>query len=124
MKILSQPQKLMVAWRTIFRNDRPRDGYRPEAAEKPGLCAGWTRKNGSTPSVAFSKNAHVVEIVYQSLTDRVASYHFALERLVIATPETQAVEVERVLNQLQNQIDRYRTLPPTWVREPSLAANH
>jgi len=32
--------------------------------------------------------------------------------------------VERVLNQLQRQIDRYRTLPPTWVREPSLAANH
>jgi len=42
-----------------------------------------------------------------------------LERL-----ETQTVEVERVLNQLQRQIDRYRTLPPTWVREPSLAANH
>jgi hypothetical protein len=39
-----------------------------------------------------------------------------LERL-----ETQAVEVERVLNQLQRQIDRYRTLPPIWVREPSLA---
>jgi hypothetical protein len=28
--------------------------------------------------------------------------------------ETQAVEVERVLNQLQRQIDRYRTLPPIW----------
>lgn len=56
------------------------------------------------------------------LTDRVA--YFALERLVIGTPETQAVEVERVLNQLQRQIDRYRTLLPTWVREPSLAANH
>jgi hypothetical protein len=26
--------------------------------------------------------------------------------------ETQAVEVERALNQLQRQIDRYRTLPP------------
>jgi hypothetical protein len=70
------------------------------------------------------ENAHVVEIVYLSLTDRVASYRFALERLVIGTPETQAAEVERVLNQLQGQIDRYRTLPPTWVREPSLAANH
>ncbi|MFZ0349759.1 MAG: hypothetical protein WBE94_17195 [Pseudolabrys sp.] len=41
---------------------------------------------------------------------------------VIAAPETEAVEVERVLNQLQNQIARYRTLPPTWVREPSLAS--
>ena len=42
---------------------------------------------------------------------------------MITTPSTQAVEVERVLNQLQAQIARYHTPPPTWVREPSLAAN-
>jgi hypothetical protein len=40
-------------------------------------------------------------LVYLSLTDRVASYRFALERLVIGTPATHAAEVERVLNQLQ-----------------------
>jgi hypothetical protein len=73
------------------------------------------------PKLMVAWRRHV--LVYLSLTDRVASYRFALERLVIGTPETHA-EVERVLNQLQGQIDRYRTLPPTWVREPSLAANH
>ena len=85
--------------------------------------SGMEKKEWINAKRRIRANAHVVEIVYQSLTDRVASYHFALERLVIATPETQAVEVERVLNQLQRQIERYRTLPPTWVREPSLAAN-
>jgi hypothetical protein len=38
------------------------------------------------------ENGHVVEIVYQCLTDRVASFHFALERLVIETQKAQAVE--------------------------------
>jgi hypothetical protein len=68
------------------------------------------------------ENAHVVDIVRQSLSNRVASYRFALERLVVATPSTQAVEAERLLNQLQSQIARYDTLPPTWVREPSLVS--
>ncbi|HET9176186.1 MAG TPA: hypothetical protein VFN84_07495 [Pseudolabrys sp.] len=38
------------------------------------------------------------------------------------TPQIQAVDAERLLNQLQVQISRYDTLPPTWVREPSLAS--
>lgn len=70
------------------------------------------------------ENAHVVSIVRLSLLDRVASYRFALERMVIATPSTQAVEAERSLNHLQAEIARYRTLPPTWVREPSLASSN
>jgi hypothetical protein len=75
--------------------------------------SGLDKKEWINTKRRIRENAHVVEIVYQSLSDRVASYRFALERMVIATPETQAVEVERVLNQL----------PPTWVLEPSLAAN-
>lgn len=71
---------------------------------------------------ASGKNAHVVAIVRQNLSDRVSSYHFALERLVITTPAAQAVEAERSINLLQNQIARYRNLPPTWAREPSLAS--
>jgi hypothetical protein len=68
------------------------------------------------------ENAHVVAIVQQSLNDRVASYRFALERLVIVTPSPQAVEAERSINLLQNHIARYHNLAPTWVREPSLAS--
>src|SRR5690242_9204095 len=68
------------------------------------------------------ENMHVVTMVRDSLSDRVASYHFALERLVISTPSPQAVEIERSLTLLQNQILRYQALPPTWMREPSLAS--
>jgi len=68
------------------------------------------------------ENVHVVDIVHISLANRVASYRFALEHLVIMTPSVQAVEAERLLNQLQGQIARYDVLPPTWVREPSLAS--
>jgi hypothetical protein len=67
------------------------------------------------------ENAHVVAIVQQSLADRVASYQFALERLVVITPSQQAVEAERTITLLQNQIARYQQPAPTWVREPSLA---
>jgi hypothetical protein len=70
------------------------------------------------------ENQHVVDIVYQSLGDRVAAYHFALERLVVVVPSPQAVEVERQLTVLESQIARYRTLPPTWQREPSLASSN
>jgi hypothetical protein len=64
----------------------------------------------------------VLDIVRISLSNRVVSYRFALEHLVIMTPQVQAVDAERLLNQLQVQISRYHTLPPTWVREPSLAS--
>ena len=70
------------------------------------------------------ENAHVVAIVQQSLADRVASYHFALERLVIITPSPQAIEAERSIKLLQNQIARYQQPAPTWVREPSLASTN
>jgi hypothetical protein len=70
------------------------------------------------------ENAHVIAIVRQSLTDRFASYRFALERLVIVTPSPQAVEAERSINLLQNHIARYQNFPPTWMRERSLASTN
>ena len=65
--------------------DMPALSGLPYPYQPPKLMVAWRR--------------HV--LVYLSLTDRVASYRFALERLVIGTPETHAAEVERVLNQLQ-----------------------
>jgi hypothetical protein len=70
------------------------------------------------------ENAHVVEIVRWSLEDRVLAYQYVLERLVIETPMSQAVDVERLLNQLKSTIARYQALPPTWRREPSLASSN
>jgi hypothetical protein len=68
------------------------------------------------------ENARVIAQVRTSVTQRAASYRFALERLVISTPSPQAADAERTLNQLQADITRYRNHPaPTWSREPSLA---
>jgi hypothetical protein len=67
------------------------------------------------------ENAAIVTLVREKLTQRVASYRFALERLVVATPSAQAVDVERNINQLRATITRYRHLGPSWVRERSLA---
>jgi hypothetical protein len=52
----------------------------------------------------IGENALVVGWVQRSLNDRVASYRFALERLVIAVPSPMAVEVDRSIGLLQNRI--------------------
>ena len=69
------------------------------------------------------ENAGIISMVRTKLTERVSGYRFALERLVIMTPSSEAVEAERSLNQLQAQIARYRNpTAPGYVREQSLAA--
>lgn len=73
----------------------------------------------------IQENALILAMVRTSLLQRASSYRYALERLVIMTPSPLAVEGERTLNRLQAEIARYRThLPPTWQREPSLAAQN
>jgi hypothetical protein len=68
----------------------------------------------------MTENTSIVSLVRAKLAQRVSSYRFALERLVIMTPSPQAADVERALNQLQAQIARYRHPAPTWVREQNL----
>jgi hypothetical protein len=63
----------------------------------------------SGPEIANAKarigeNFLVVAWVQQSLTERAASYRFALERLIVAVPSPAAVEVERSLTFLQTRI--------------------
>jgi hypothetical protein len=67
------------------------------------------------------ENQSTVALVHAKLTQRAASYHFALERLVITTPSPLAVDVERAITQMQGMIERYRQPAPTWVREQNLA---
>jgi hypothetical protein len=68
-------------------------------------------------------NQSLVALVRKKLEQRVGGYRFALERLVIMTPSSEAVDVERSLNHLQEQIAYYRAhTAPTWVREQSLSA--
>lgn len=60
------------------------------------------------------ENGLIVSWVYSSLGQRIASYRFALERLVAMTPSPQAVEAERTINDLNGRLVRYRRgAPPT-----------
>ncbi len=68
-------------------------------------------------------NAAIISLVRTRLHQRVASYHFALERLVLMTPSVQAAQVELGLTQLQAEIARYRHPVPSWRRERSLASS-
>ena len=67
------------------------------------------------------ENASVVASVREKLQQRESSYRYALERLVVATPSPQAVQIERAIDRLQAQIARYNSPAPTWVREQNLA---
>ena len=69
------------------------------------------------------ENASLVVMVRRSLDERIAAYRFALERLVVMTPNPQAVQVEHALNELRSKVAWYRThLPPGWTRAQSLAS--
>lgn len=70
-------------------------------------------------------NRAIVEWVCESVSRRVASYQFALERLVIMTPTKEAVDAERTLKHLRAAIGYYsQNAAPTWKRENSLAASN
>jgi hypothetical protein len=51
-----------------------------------------------------SENLLTIGWVQRSLADRMASYRFALERLIVVVPSPMAIEVERSLSLLQAQI--------------------
>jgi hypothetical protein len=70
------------------------------------------------------ENAAIVSLASTRLRQRVVSYRYALEQLVVRTPSSQAATAERAINQLKADIARYDRAPtPTWVRPNSLAAN-
>lgn len=71
--------------------------------------------------VRIRENASIVASVREKLLQRESSYRYALERLVVATPSPQAVQVERAIDRLQTEIARYQSPAPTWVREQNLA---
>jgi hypothetical protein len=54
-----------------------------------------------------NENTAIVEWVCRSLKERAVSYRYALERLVISTPSSNAVEAERSLTLLKSRIGGY-----------------
>jgi hypothetical protein len=59
-----------------------------------------------------NENKLIVAWVYRSLTERAASYRFALERLVVATPSPLAAGADRSLTLLQARIAEMRPQAP------------
>jgi hypothetical protein len=70
-----------------------------------------------------NENSAVIAWVCRSLNERAASYHYALERLVIRTPSSSAVEVERSLTLLRTRIGASCPVGPAIVAPaPTVAA--
>lgn len=72
----------------------------------------------------MNENAAIIGQVRGSLEQRIASYRFALERLIIIAPSPQAAQVELMINQLRDTIARYRHGAPLARAEGSLARNN
>ena len=60
----------------------------------------------------IGENSLTIAWVQHSLSERCASYRFALEHLAIAEPERQAGDVDLNLTQLQQRIANYNLLAP------------
>jgi len=73
----------------------------------------------------MNENAAIIGQVRHSLNLRLASYRFALERLIIMSPSSQAAQVELMITQLGNTVARYRSGAPLASRsEGSLGRNN
>jgi hypothetical protein len=94
------------------------DAKRQKSLDFVSALSPAERKNAE---VRIRENASIVASVREKLLQRESSYRYALERMVVATPSPQAVQVERAIDQLQAQIARYQSPAPTWVREQNLA---
>jgi hypothetical protein len=107
------PQFFETAGRVIDIDQKRRKSLGYVSVVSDGEIANAVARN--------KENALIVSMVRTSLAQRVSAYQFALERLVILTPSPQAIEVERLLNQLRAQVAFYHAhLSPTWYRGGSL----
>lgn len=63
-------------------------------------------------SARMLENSLIARWVHQSLMERAYAYRFALERLVISSPSSQAAEAERQLNLMSMRISEATLVPP------------
>lgn len=84
-----------------------------------------TRQERDDAMARIAENALVASWVCRSLADRIRSYRYALERLVIATPSPMAVDAERSLTLLQSRIAECRgSFPPVLPAFPIIGRGH
>jgi len=86
------PQFFATAWRVVDM-----DGKRRKALDF--IAASETERAEALRRI--HENATIVSWVETSLRERASAYRFALERLAVMSPSPTAVEVERLLTQLQ-----------------------
>jgi len=72
----------------------------------------------------INENAAIVGQVRRSIAQRIASYKFALERLVIMTPSQYAVQCELMISQLKATLAQYQHGAPLFRAESSLARSN
>ena len=56
------------------------------------------------------ENRHLIDVVYDRFRERIASYRYALETLLVLTPSPKALEAERAIFVLEEKLKRL-TLP-------------
>ncbi|HEX5212848.1 MAG TPA: hypothetical protein VFW22_14075 [Pseudolabrys sp.] len=87
-----------------------------------GYVSGISPAERNDAELRIRENAAIVTMVRDTLMQRTACYRYALGRLVIASPYVQAVDIERAIDRLKADIERYRAPAPSWTRVPSLAS--
>lgn len=98
----------LPAWVTAARRVLDMDIKRGKSM---GHVGGLTPSEAGNAGARMAENALIMSWVQQSLVNRAASYGYALERLVIATPVPAAIEVERSLTLFKTRIVEARLLP-------------
>jgi hypothetical protein len=86
------------------------------------FVSGLTEAERRNALARVAENRCAIAWVHRSLTERAASYRFALERLVIAEPSPVAADAERILIELQMRIAENRILPPLRIDAASARA--
>ncbi len=99
------PQFFETAARVVDIDTKRRKSLSYISALSPAERANALRRN--------RENNCIIAWVRDSLSQRAASYRFALERLVIMTPSPDAAQVELTLNHLRAIEDNYRTALPS-----------
>jgi hypothetical protein len=81
-------------------------------------------EGGGNAKARMAENVLVVAWVQQSLADRAEAYRIALGRLVVETPTPMAVEVERGIAMLRQQIaQNHISVGPHFARKPRPVAS-
>jgi hypothetical protein len=83
------------------------DRRRAESLRYVAASSGLSEAEADNALSRNNENIAIVEWVCRSLKERGASYRYALERLVVSTPSSNAVEAERSLTMLQTRIGGY-----------------